>query len=540
MPLGFERLNERAQRPNASINFIKPLSTSSPQDQKTAQDFLERIAAQCYPVMKRDYISVMSLEEHEPNPDFLGRNFNAGEIIQLVLKDKRGRWLSFKFVQMVMMHELAHCKQMNHSRFFWQVRNQYADQMKELWGKKYEGEGMWGRGKSLTSGKFVHDRIPEGDDVPEHLCGGTYRRARGRKRKRGQNGDRDGDGGERPKLTYAERQQKRIARKFGTHGEGQGLGEDELVRGALEQGKRRPGKPRVANSKRGRELRASAALARFDAVKNEKREETPELGDDDGSETDWSDDEYAEDEIANGLGILHTLGKTIKDQNGRDMFQVCGDEGEEGDGGGKEMDELRLMAGDGSKDNDREVRSGQSNDTIGAAKETAPEEREDSETESEPDEHYTISQLRQSGTERKGADSTSQVGTVDLTSPAKATNPANVHQTERTEQQQPIPTHTQASASFHSTNSTLCPICSLENDPDSPTCIACAHVLRPSLMPNHWRCASEQCKGSKYVNAGDAGRCGLCGASKKKPAAAAVEGRAMGMGMVGAEVLRWD
>ncbi len=42
MPLGFERLNERTQRPNALINFIKPLTTSSPEDQKIAKNFLER------------------------------------------------------------------------------------------------------------------------------------------------------------------------------------------------------------------------------------------------------------------------------------------------------------------------------------------------------------------------------------------------------------------------------------------------------------------------------------------------------------------
>ena len=100
MPLGFERLNERTQRPNANVNFIKPLPGP---DSAIAKDFLERIAAQCYPIMKEHYISVMALEEHEPSPEFLGRNFNAGEVIQLVLKDKSGRWLSFKFVQMVMV-----------------------------------------------------------------------------------------------------------------------------------------------------------------------------------------------------------------------------------------------------------------------------------------------------------------------------------------------------------------------------------------------------------------------------------------------------
>jgi DNA-dependent metalloprotease WSS1 len=56
--------------------------------------------------MKEHYISVMSLEEFPPNRQFVGRNFNAGEVIQLVLKSpSTGRWLPFNYVQMVMMHE---------------------------------------------------------------------------------------------------------------------------------------------------------------------------------------------------------------------------------------------------------------------------------------------------------------------------------------------------------------------------------------------------------------------------------------------------
>ena len=91
-PPGLLRLNERTQRPNVCINFIKPLGSASSEDQKIAKDFLERIAAQCYPVMKKNHLVVMSLEEHESNPEFAGRNFNAGECIQLVLKDRAGRW----------------------------------------------------------------------------------------------------------------------------------------------------------------------------------------------------------------------------------------------------------------------------------------------------------------------------------------------------------------------------------------------------------------------------------------------------------------
>ena len=60
--------------------------------------------------MKKHRLAIMSLEEYEYNTEFLGRNFNGGEVIQLVLKSRTGNWLPVRFVQMVMMHELAHCK----------------------------------------------------------------------------------------------------------------------------------------------------------------------------------------------------------------------------------------------------------------------------------------------------------------------------------------------------------------------------------------------------------------------------------------------
>lgn len=77
MPLGFLRLNERSQRPNSHINFIQPLPNRG-SDTAIAQCFLERIAAQCYPIMKEHGLAIMTLAEHEPNAEFLGRNFNAG------------------------------------------------------------------------------------------------------------------------------------------------------------------------------------------------------------------------------------------------------------------------------------------------------------------------------------------------------------------------------------------------------------------------------------------------------------------------------
>ena len=56
MPLGFERINARRKQPNDHINFIKPLDGP---DKALAEDFLERVAAICNPIMKENHIYVM-------------------------------------------------------------------------------------------------------------------------------------------------------------------------------------------------------------------------------------------------------------------------------------------------------------------------------------------------------------------------------------------------------------------------------------------------------------------------------------------------
>lgn len=108
---------------------------------------------------------------------------------------------------MVMMHELAHCKQMNHSGAFWKVRNEYSAEMKGLWEKGYAGDGLWGQGALLKDGSFMGDELGEGEILPEHLCGGTFRsRGGGKKRKAN------------PKITYREQKERRIRKRFGVNG----------------------------------------------------------------------------------------------------------------------------------------------------------------------------------------------------------------------------------------------------------------------------------------------------------------------------------
>lgn len=258
--------------------------------------------------MREHHLSVTTLEEYEPNREFVGRNFNAGEVIQLVLKARSGHWLPFNYVQMVMMHELAHCKQMNHSRAFWAVRNSYAEQMRLLWNRAYTGEGLWGRGALLATGQWERNTVAADEPLPEHLCGGTYR-SRGRKRK--------------PRLSYAEQKERRIRKKFGVAGEK--LGEDEDVKRKLE-GKTVASKPRVAGSARGRELRAAAALARFETVKKEEvkvKEEDVVVIDDDETASEAETESGDEDA---GPDALNVDGTKILDPKGHGMVKVCEDE----------------------------------------------------------------------------------------------------------------------------------------------------------------------------------------------------------------------
>jgi hypothetical protein len=70
MPAGWERLNSKQSTPNKNIVFIKPLKGA---DENVSKEFLERIAAQCLPIMNKHHLAVVSLEEYEPNLEFWGK-----------------------------------------------------------------------------------------------------------------------------------------------------------------------------------------------------------------------------------------------------------------------------------------------------------------------------------------------------------------------------------------------------------------------------------------------------------------------------------
>lgn len=445
--------------------------------------------------MRKHHIHVMSLEEFPPNREFVGRNFNAGEVIQLVLKSPgSGRWLPFNYVQMVMMHELAHCAQMNHSRAFWAVRNQYAAQMQALWAEGYKGDGLWGRGAKLATGEWERNAVLVDEVLSEHLCGGTYR-SRGRKRKA------------KPVLTYQERKERRILKKFGKNGVALGADEEEKVK--LEKGKRVQAKPRVAGSLRGRELRAAAAAARFEQSRDDipkKEEEMDEEG--------MSD--YEDGDLTDSKAAVDLDGTRMTDKDGGDMVKVCEDEDPNDADAKNELDELHGLFGR------RKIKheAGPQQLNLRSSRSLDPErtvklEEEGSEPAIKPE------VLANDGASSKVLSSIPHVKpkhSKTIIKPELELNSRNqqpllqaISTPKTTTTATTTVTTQESSNSSTASASTVCSMCSFANLPLAVTCAMCANVLDAKHTSGSWQCEGASCAATAYRNARDCGVCGLCG-----------------------------
>ncbi len=449
----------------------------------------------------------MTLEEHEPNLEFIGRNFNAGEIIQLVLKAPySGHWLSFRSVQMVMMHELAHCVQMNHSGAFWKVNNQYKRELRELWAKGYTGDGLWGRGQTLLSGEYDTGRNLENEILPTNLCGGSFRSSRRAKRKRGR---------EKPKESYAERQQRRIKKKFGVNGVTLGDVDDTKVK--LENGIKPKGRPRVAGSKRGRELRAAAALARFDQVKKESPKDENLFSD---SETESDGDN------GDGAEAFNPDGSRLRDGKGRGMVKVCEDADRDDVHVKQEIQELQYLNRahpDTQRGETTNVKVSGTHVTDHGAVSSSPlsplqgaatrhselidPQASESGLRMEDIPLYDKSKDHSISREKSAeAHQVTSRSLDELRNSSSSTNASRPSKAESTVNHQ-----------LHASEM-ICPICYLANEPSSLLCIACSHVLDTGKVTRYWRCQSDACKDNQYINAADCGLCGVCGARNSQSA----------------------
>ncbi|KAL8740141.1 MAG: hypothetical protein Q9190_007122, partial [Brigantiaea leucoxantha] len=273
----------------------------------------------------------------------------------------------------------------------------------------------------------------------------------------------------REELTGAEKRQRRIEKRFGRNGVE--LGGEEEMRVKLESGKRRKGKPRVAGSARGRELRAAAALARFGVQKEEEmKREIEEAGSGSATETDSEDVEPKKE-------ALDLDGSRLVDGNGNGMVKVCEDEDLDSVHVKEEMQEFQGLA------------------RIDAYSEQQPQD---------------VGEVTPQSLDGKAVDG-GRAPSVDHPTVKNEAGPSSRHP--RLHNEEP-PRQTTPPTRRSQDPTKACSICSMENGPSALLCAACSHVLDPSLIPGHWKCSSLACQSSQYVNAGDSGMCGVCGTRK--------------------------
>lgn len=273
------------------------------------------------------------------------------------------------------------------------------------------------------------------------------------------------------------------------------MGEDLTTKAALEKGKTNLSKPRVAGSKRGRELRAAAALARFEVKKGEPEIKDEDLVTDSEAESGDDDDDeiYIKPEPDDALDLD---GSRLVDQRGRGMVKVCEDEDRDDEDSKREFEELSGMGS---------IERYFKPDVPSKVKRESEEEK------------GVIPHWRGSIKSQKETNITKDALTTTNTSikngPLFSSLPSR--------SPEPNPrTSPSSEANLSPSTSSLssaCPICSLENLPLSLTCTICAHVLLPEHIPNSWKCTARTCveSGSGYVNSGDVAFCGVCGGRRR-------------------------
>ncbi|KAI0707333.1 WLM domain-containing protein [Earliella scabrosa] len=256
------RLNDREANPNPHINFITPLKMADSAAEEEARQLLRALAAQVRPIMKAEGFVVNSFEEYEHNQVFAGRNWNNGEVVELVLRGAGGGFLPTSWLLSTLCHELAHIKHMNHGPAFQALWAKLRDDVRELQGKGYYGDGYWSSGHRLMDSARMGGQGLDAGDLPEYMCGGAQSRQRptALRRRRRQVGPSNHTGAQTAKKRKAG---SRVTAKNLFTGSGRALNEDAE---GEEQKKAGTGFRKKAGSKRAREERAMAAERRLLAL----------------------------------------------------------------------------------------------------------------------------------------------------------------------------------------------------------------------------------------------------------------------------------
>lgn len=316
--------------------------------------------------------------------------------------------------------------------------------------------------------------------MPQHICGGTYRdRTKHRVR------------APRERLSYAETKRRRIERKFGMAGEGKSLVAD------VDTADRKP-KPRVAQSKRGRELRAAAALARFEKVED-KKEETKEADrDEEGVTNSESEDEKAVN-VGGGKFMVAVSGeqdgKEEMDEMDRELIGLLGG-GACGSGSKQPAKPRATSAGQPTARSKAVVNHHTPIIDLSSDTEEARQTQSSSPSPS-------ISNIRQPPADplraKRSKHTPAQPGTNIFPTASSAATP-------------PPPVTSRPTVSADSPQT--CPVCSCTNRAGAATCLACMNVLLDRDDLATWKCCNVSCP-PRYRNSKDVVFCGTCGERRR-------------------------
>ncbi|KAF8250705.1 hypothetical protein K440DRAFT_617486 [Wilcoxina mikolae CBS 423.85] len=244
-------------------------------------------------------------------------------------------------------------------------------------------------------------------------------------------------------------------------------------------------KPRVAQSKRGRELRAEAALKRFEKKKEEEEVKVEDDYDETASE---SEDEK----------------KAVNVGGGKFMIAVSGEEDGKGESEKMDRELMELLGGACRAGTSKPAPEGKSAPTKPAwSAAHAKSQLKEEATYSSHSSSFSSDTNPDSDSEKMKRPLSSALHTPYTRAQPTAeldASPAN---------------HSEPTTGVTATTSQTCPICSFTNTPHASTCMACMNVLTlAASVGSSWTCSNVLNCPREYRNSGDVAFCGICGSRK--------------------------
>ncbi|KAK1276014.1 hypothetical protein QJS04_geneDACA003974 [Acorus gramineus] len=141
------------------LNKVWEIKALKKPGEDEARRFLEKVAKQVQPIMRRRKWRVKKLSEFSPsNPALLGLNVGGGIEVKLRLRRPNREWDFFPYEQVLdtMLHELCHNVHGPHNASFYKLWDELRKECEELVSKGISGTGQGFDAPGRRLGGFLH------------------------------------------------------------------------------------------------------------------------------------------------------------------------------------------------------------------------------------------------------------------------------------------------------------------------------------------------------------------------------------------------